>query len=78
MVLLPINLRLCGNSAAHGAQAITNEISALQEKVKDQDLMKRQIDECVGYQTSVAAERELRARIEQVSLHSCHHFHQGS
>ena len=47
-------------------QAITQTIADLDQRVKGHEDMKRQIEECLSYQRSIAEEKQLRMHIEEV------------
>lgn len=51
-------------------QSISEEMSRLEVEQKDKEEMKRQIEECISYQQSLAVEKELQWKIDKVHLSS--------
>ena len=54
----------------HLLQSISEEMSRLEVEQKDKEEMKRQIEECINYQQSLAVEKELQCKIDKVHLSS--------
>ncbi len=49
-------------------QSISEEMSRLDAEQKDKEDMRRQIEECISYQQSLAVEKELQSRIDKVQF----------